>query len=405
MFFRKMFGKLTKVAPRPAYWTGRSRDRHVPPMAGLAMTLFTSMRSYLFLSFHKPSPGGERELWQVGLARLLQERGEAVLVMSNNEMVLKLARGYGLPTREVRWLRSWWHCFRFRFGKLTSETGHFRSQREEQPAVVCWSRRDQLFVTLPARIFGMGVLWGMGEFLPGRWLWRPFGWWHWLMSRLARLFAPSRALAHETYGRLRRPTAVVTLLIDAGEIRLQSWRFRETNPEWTVAVVNELAAPWQTSLMIQTLPELFEVVPLIRLVIIGAGAERQQLLWLAKTLGVESRVSWVTPLPDGAPWFPTCQAVVVSRLDEPIFSHTLARAQLAGVPVLASEGGVHQEYIAPDETGLLFARSNIESLTQKLVQIANRPERTKEMAARAKAEAEKRHASERVWQQWRRLIA
>ncbi len=361
------------------------------------------MRPYLFLSFNKPSPGGERELWQIGLGRLLQERGETVLVMSTNAVVLKLARDHGLPTRQVGWLAAhnvfvyFWWLVKFRLGKLTSETGHIRGRREERPVIVCWSHLDQVLATLPARLFGMSVLWGVVE--------KPYGWWQWLQARLATLFAPSRALSHETYGKLKCQTAVVTPLIDPSGIRLQPWRFRETIPEWTIAVVNDLTRPWQTSLVLQALPELLELVPLARVVVIGAGPERQHLLWLAKTLGVDGRVSWVTPLPDGAPWFPRAQAIVVARVDESAFSWTVARAQLAGIPIVASNTGVHQEYITSEETGWLFQPSDFDSLTQALVQVANRPERAIEIVARAKIEATKRHTSERVWQQWRRLVA
>ena len=361
------------------------------------------MRSYLFLSFHKPSPGAERELWQIGLARLLQERGEVPFIMSNNEVLLKLARASGLATRHVgwpikfgvfAWLSWWWWILQFRWGKLVSETGHFRNRSEERPLVVCWSRLDQWLATLPARVLGMRVLWGMAE-QPRRFR---------VMSRLTSPFAPSRALAHETFSKLKRPTAVVTPLVDMEGVRLQPWRFRETVSEWTIAVVNDLNRPWQTSLVLQALPELLEHIPMARVVVIGVGIERQHLQWLAKTLGVAERVSWVTPLPDGTPWFPRCQAVVVSRIDEPAFSFAVARAQLAGIPVVASSHGVHQEYITVEETGGLFTSSDAESLTQALVQIANRPERSLQMAARARAEAIKRHAEERVWQQWRRLI-
>ena len=268
------------------------------------------MRSYLFLSFHRPSLGLERELWQTGLARLLQERDGVPIIMTNNESLLKLARNCGLPTRQVSWQvklsskwympfggllaslswpRWWWWMLAFRWGKLTSETGHFRSHGQERSVIVCWSQTDQLLATLPARIFGISVLWALNDRVVVSW-WNPSSWWLWLMARLASPFTPTRALAHETFGQLKRPTAVITPLIDPEGVRLQPWRFRETVKEWTLAVVNDLNRPWQTSLVLQALPELLELIPTVRVVIIGSGYERQQLQWLAKTLGVEKRV-------------------------------------------------------------------------------------------------------------------
>lgn len=95
----------------------------------------------------------------------------------------------------------------------------------------------------------------------------------------------------------------------------------------------------------------------------GSGEQKEELLALAKTLGVEDRVFIFESTFDVEAEMNKCSIVAQpSRFES--FGYVPLEAMVLGVPVVVSNVGGLVEVVKDKETGLVFESENIEALTQ-----------------------------------------
>ncbi len=122
-------------------------------------------------------------------------------------------------------------------------------------------------------------------------------------------------------------------------------------------------------------------IPCLHLLIVGEGPLRASLEIQTKTLGLESRVHF-TGFYDDLPGALRAMDIFVqpSILDEG-FPTSVLEAQLAGLPVIATDVGGTGETMDLDVTGLLVPPRNVDALTDAIRSLAQDPERRKAMGA------------------------
>ncbi|MGB9879889.1 MAG: glycosyltransferase, partial [Anaerolineae bacterium] len=137
-----------------------------------------------------------------------------------------------------------------------------------------------------------------------------------------------------------------------------------------------------------------------RLRIVGDGPYRPALEALAKTLGIEGRVSFEPSIPSGEmPYFLNSLDVLVlpsltRRNWKEQFGRVLVEAMACEVPVIGSSSGEIPHLIA--EAGLVFPEGHIEALREALLQLMCNAELRAELGQRGRARVLAHYTQQRV---------
>jgi colanic acid/amylovoran biosynthesis glycosyltransferase len=125
--------------------------------------------------------------------------------------------------------------------------------------------------------------------------------------------------------------------------------------------------------------------------IVGDGEEHDRLVALAETLGLGRAVTFLgaLPTPDVIGWMHASQVFMLPSLAEGTPT-VLLEAQATGLPVLATDvGGVRD--IVPSRAGFLVPAAHPDALADKLVRLADHPERWPGMGRAGRRFVEEKH--------------
>jgi len=129
---------------------------------------------------------------------------------------------------------------------------------------------------------------------------------------------------------------------------------------------------------------LLDDFPKVRLLIVGTGDERVALEDLARTLGIDEQVTFTGFREDLPGTLRAMDIFAQPSILEEGFPTSVLEAQVAGLPVVASDIGGTHETIDIGNTGLLVPPANAEALADALRGLAADAERRRAMAAAAR---------------------
>jgi glycosyltransferase involved in cell wall biosynthesis len=146
------------------------------------------------------------------------------------------------------------------------------------------------------------------------------------------------------------------------------------------------------NILLRAFQPLAQQNPQAKLVLVGEGPERGNLLQLAKQLGVADRVVFAgaKPHPDLPAWYQACDIYVLPSWAEGL-SLALLEAMASGKPVITTAPALgNHDAVRPGQTGLLFERGKADELAQLLSSLAVEPDRQHSLgqAARRRVEAD-----------------
>lgn len=129
--------------------------------------------------------------------------------------------------------------------------------------------------------------------------------------------------------------------------------------------------------------------PDFRLIIVGDGPDREELIRLSNRLGLSERAFFRGFREDVKTQLAAADLFVLSSLSEGI-SLTLLEAMAAGLPVVATDVGGNREVVADGQTGLLVPPSSPEALAKAILTLMADPEKSHRMglAGRRRVEQE-----------------
>jgi len=155
---------------------------------------------------------------------------------------------------------------------------------------------------------------------------------------------------------------------------------------------------------IDVLLRAMALVPDARLVVVGEGPQRPELEALARRLGIAGRVTfagWADP-PWAATW--SFDVLAVPSFTEG-FGLVVVEAMLAGIPVVATAVGAIPEVVHDQVTGMLVAPGDPSALGAALRTLLGDPDRRRQLAAAARAEAALRFTTQRMASAFEALYA
>lgn len=127
-----------------------------------------------------------------------------------------------------------------------------------------------------------------------------------------------------------------------------------------------------------------------RLVIVGEGEERANLLELAKRLGVETRLTLTGALPNAEllQWYSAADVLILASSREG-WANVLLEAMACGTPVVASRIWGTPEVVASDDVGRLVSERSGDAFAKAISQL---------MDAKIKRESVRAYAESFSWQ-------
>jgi glycosyltransferase involved in cell wall biosynthesis len=119
------------------------------------------------------------------------------------------------------------------------------------------------------------------------------------------------------------------------------------------------------------------------LVIVGDGAERQNLEKLSESLGIQDSILMVGMKEGVRDYYQAADMFVLPSRSEGM-STSLTEAMACGLPVIASSVGAAPDVVRDGENGILFQSENHQELAQKLAALFEQRDRWDEMGKRAR---------------------
>ncbi len=259
----------------------------------------------------------------------------------------------------------------------------------------CLSLTEKIIATPIARLLGMRVVW-MEHVMVGRWLlWNPWRFFFAIFAPLVQVITVSNAVKESIVkaGVASRRIAVIYngIDVDVCEFVPALKNYRE---HFTIGVVSRLHKEKGVEHAVQALKIIKEFVPNARLMVIGEGPERQNLVWLVKKLELSHCILFVGFQNDVAKWMKDFDIFVLPSVEKEAFGIVSLEALACGKPIVATRVGGIPEIVEPGRTGVLVEPRNPDMLAQAVINLHRHPEWRREMGILGRKLVEE-HFSER----------
>lgn len=124
--------------------------------------------------------------------------------------------------------------------------------------------------------------------------------------------------------------------------------------------------------LLKAMPDIIKVFPDIRLLVIGNGTQKEQLIQLAKDTGITNNILFLDYQSDPYPFIAHSDIMVMTSMFES-FGLVLIEAFALKVPVVAFDVPAGNEIIINNETGLLVPVYDSKCLAEKIIQLLQNP--------------------------------
>jgi glycosyltransferase involved in cell wall biosynthesis len=237
--------------------------------------------------------------------------------------------------------------------------------------------------------------------LPGRIAYKMLA----LVERIACRFADHVITVHEPYRREINELGVaaekLTVIMNAVDgrliqrVRSNGWLRPEQPPGFTVAYHGTLVGHYGVDLLIESIARLRQHVPSVSALILGEGDMLPELQQRAAELGIRDVVHFsgkYLPIEETLRRVMTADCGVIpnrpSQLNRFALSSKLFEYVELGIPAVVSELETLRAHFEPDEVRF-FAPGDVDELSEALLWVAQHPREAAEMAARARAHADR----------------
>lgn len=365
------------------------------------------MKKILIFKFPYSSLFGGGEKHTLALVEELSKRDFRFYLVSSCQVLLeefKKRNWYGLKfwagvepvakaslflfplTAPFTFLSFWSILFYFRF---------FKGIR----CLYCLSLTEKLLATLPARVFGMKVIW-VEHVEVTRWLTlNPYRFLYVLMSNFVKIITVSEIIKNQLIeiGVKEKKIKVIYSGIDLSKYhQVKIYPFDPSRGKMTIGTVGRLEKEKGHEYLIRAFKAFLEIYPQSKLIIIGLGGQRQNLMWLAKKLEIDRRVHFLGFQKDVAKSINYFDIFVLPSAKRESFGLVLLEALACQKPVIASKIGGIPEIIEHKKDGLLIEPANTEEIVQALNYLCHHPEEAQAMAEQGRRKVLQQFTQERM---------
>ncbi|MFA6392130.1 MAG: glycosyltransferase family 4 protein [Patescibacteria group bacterium] len=279
--------------------------------------------------------------------------------------------------------------------------------RKKVRIVYCLSLTEKILITLPARLLGMKVVW-MEHVSPDRWLtMNPFRICYSFYSRFAMTIVVSNAIRNEFVKNIHiKPGRIITVYagIDLPEYTMSDIRARVNEGEYIIGTIARLEKEKGIEYLIRAIELAKDIIPKIRLVIVGDGNEKRNLTWLTNSLHMTERIQFVGFQNHVDHWIKDFDVFVLPSAIRESFGIVLIDAMANLRPVIASRIGGIVEIVDHNETGILVEPKNPEAIANAIIYLYNHPEETMEIIKNARKKVETNFTKQRMFDEFETIF-
>ena len=156
----------------------------------------------------------------------------------------------------------------------------------------------------------------------------------------------------------------------------------------TIACDGAIAIDQGLGILIRAIASVKEILPDIKLIIGGQIADAKRIIWITKHLSIESNVQ-IFPT-DSKTWMLSSHIYVMPAIESNVLPFSLAHAMMLSKAIIASDSLKAREFVEPNKGAILIKQSNVDMLSQAIINLARNQEWMQELGRNNRAFAEQK---------------
>ncbi|MFC1615282.1 glycosyltransferase family 4 protein, partial [Patescibacteria group bacterium] len=272
---------------------------------------------------------------------------------------------------------------------------------------------EKIILTIPAKFFGISVIWEEFYDLQEWTALNPFKLLWIFLSRLAKIITFSNSSKNNLIKQRisEKNISVVYPGVQLSELNTQETIFNTlVNQNQTakkifkIGTICHLSKSNGLEFLLQALKILTEIIPNTQLTIIGTGDERANLNWLVRKLELEKHIWFIGYQKNYDYWLKSLDVFVMPALVNQSINLAIVEAMAHFCPIVASNLEGIDEIVKNNFSGILVEPGNAEMLSQSIIYLYRNPALRKEMSKNAHQRAEAVFTMDRVMEDIGQLI-
>jgi len=270
---------------------------------------------------------------------------------------------------------------------------------------------EKIILTIPAKIFGISVIWEEFYNLSEWTALNPFKLLWIVSSRFAKIITFSNALKDALIKQRlsRKNITVIYPGVQLSELNTQETIFNTLENQtvkkiFKIGTICHLSKSNGLECLLQALKILTELIPDIQLTIIGTGGERANLNWLVRKLELEKHIWFIGYQENYDHWLKSFDVFVMPALVNQSINLAIVEAMAHFCPIVASKLNGIDEIVKNNFSGILVEPGNAEMLSQSIIYLYRNARSRMEMSKNAHQRAEAVFTIDRVMEDLGELI-
>lgn len=272
---------------------------------------------------------------------------------------------------------------------------------------------EKLLITPWARLIGYKVFWYESQFLPEYFKINIYSLFYRLWSKFAIIIPNSEAIKQQlenTYRLKKRKFVLISQALQQSSNQtgifedIAQREFERKNAAlFVIGFVGELITDNGLEYLIKSTEYFREFIPQYQIMIVGDGAEKKNLNWLTKMMGLDHQIRFVGRQENFIKWYPYFDVLVLPRVKGINFSQTAAEAMGAGTPVIASDVPGLSE-VVNNQGGILVPPKNTEQLAAAIFNLYHDKNLRQQFSLQAKARVANHYNFEKMIEKWKEVL-
>lgn len=279
--------------------------------------------------------------------------------------------------------------------------------------VILTSLPEQILLTPWLKILGYKVIWTVADYLPKKFQINIYSLFFRLWSRFVKVVPRSEAIRDYLILKFHLKDRFITVIPpyieennDQGSIfeSLADDDFkRKHNDFFIIGFVGKFDAENGVDYLIKATEHFKQFIHAYQVVLVGDGAEKKNLLWLVKLMGLERQVRFVGNQIAISKWLEHFDVLVVPRTVPETFSQITLSAMNAGVPVIGSDIDGIRELIS-EQGGILVPPKQTEPLSDAIFSLYQDQALYNKIAIASRSRVKERYSKEAVLNKWQEVV-
>ena len=139
---------------------------------------------------------------------------------------------------------------------------------------------------------------------------------------------------------------------------------------FTIGVQAELSKNVKMETIMSAVKSCLPIIPNLQLIVVGEGEEKKNLSWLAKKMGLDTVVWFVSARNNSKKWLANFNIFVMANENPTLGDlNTVIKAMAAGLPVIGPANAGLEEIVYKNKTGALIETDNSEMLARQIIKL------------------------------------